>query len=244
MREYSLLWKGFSIGLALSVMFLGCAPVHQNIHPRVVTPANQSPYSQTQNGVSVAAEPYIYSGQGLDYRLAGIHPLRVTVTNQSGRAVMVNPESVLLLASDGNLYMTYMPQEATQLVINSHAMDEAAKGAAAGALTGAAIGALVGLTVGLIFRVRHPERLAGVGAVYGGVGGASGGVEGYLMRLRNVASNEINNNALRHTVVAPGMTTLGCCFFPGQVIPKELRIAISEPGGVGFRTFRFFVAGN
>lgn len=245
MRKHFLFLKIFTIWSISFFISFGCAPVQQNIQPRAITPAYQSPYSQTQEGVSVAAEPYIYSGQGLDYCKAGIYPLRVTFTNQSNNAVMISSESVLLLATDGNLYMTYLPHEAVQLVINSNAMEEAAKGALTGAVTGAVIGALVGLTVGAIFKVHHPERLAGATAVYSGVGGAAGGMQGYLMRLKSAATHEINSNALRHTVVAPGMTTSGWLFFPGQVIPKEIRIAISEAnGGRGFRTYRFLVGGK
>jgi hypothetical protein len=55
--------KIISIIIVCSLLFSSCAPVHQNIQPRVVKQAEQIKNFSTKNGVSVAAEPYIYSRQ-------------------------------------------------------------------------------------------------------------------------------------------------------------------------------------
>lgn len=232
--------KAVAVAVLLSFTCCSCATV-QNIQPHVVQPASQLPNSQTISGISVAAQPYVYPGQGLDYTKAGLYPLRVTVTNNSSRQFLLSPEAVVLLGGDGQLYMTYQNQEAAQLVINSYAIQELAKGAASGAVVGAAIGALVILTVGAILHVHPNDSLVGAGAFGGAVGGAQGGIEAYLTRLRDAAQAEIYNNALTKKVIPPGFTASGWLYFPGHVRPQELRIALSEVGAGNFITFRFSV---
>ena len=205
----------------------GCGVRYQNIKPRVMKPANQIPDSQTRDGVSVAAEAYSYSGQGVNYIKAGIHPMKVVVTNNCNYPVLVNPEQVLAHGYDGQLYLTYRIQEATTLVIDSHELQAVAEGMAGGAIVGAALGALVGLAVGAIFNV-NKGNTALAGALGGGMSGAAGGMRGQLARLRNGVRAEINNNALRQTAVAPGFTISGWLYFPVQSKYDELRIAISE----------------
>jgi hypothetical protein len=150
---------------------------------------------------------------------------------------VLNADSVLAHCSGDNLYMTYTPQEASQLVINSHAMEEAAKGAVAGAISGAAVGALVGLALGAVFRV-NTRRTAASGAIGGAMGGVGGGMHAWLIKLRAAAQAEINNNALRHSIVHPGFSKSGWLYFPGEVNLDELRIAISEEGTGNYLSFR------
>lgn len=214
---------------AIGFLLPACGVRYQNIKPRVMKPASQIADSQTQDGVSVAAEGYAYSGQGINYIKAGIHPIKVVVTNSSSTPMLVNPEQVLAYGSDGQMYLTYQVQEATALVINSHELEAVAQGAAGGALAGAALGALVGLAVGAIFNV-NKGNTALAGALGGGLGGAAGGMKGMLAKLRNGAQFEISSNALRQSVVAPGFTVSGWLYFPGQYGYRELRIAISEVG--------------
>ena len=223
--------------VALIYTFAACSTTSQNISPHVVRPANQIPNSRTVAAISVGAEAYSYPGQGLNYLKAGIHPVCVTVSNNGNEPVQINPESVLAHATDGQLYRTYTPQEAVQLVINSHAIEEAANGAASGAVTGAAIGALVGLITGAIWNV-DPGRMAASGAVYGGIAGGAQGVGVWMIRLREAAQAEINNKALRRMIVPPGLTMSGWLFFPGNVILDELRITVSPVGTGNFLTFR------
>lgn len=211
----------------LGFLLPACGVRYQNIKPRVMKPANQIPNSHTSQGVSVGAEGYTYSGQGINYIKAGIHPIRVVVTNNGSSPVLVNPEQAVAHSHDGQLYLTYRPQEAATLIINSHEVEAVAQGAAGGALAGAALGALLGLAVGAIFNV-NAGNAALAGALGGGVGGASGGIRGTLARLRAGAQNEINSNALRQTVVAPGFTISGWLYFPGQYSYDELRIAINN----------------
>lgn len=228
------------VAVATLVLFLlcSCAPVHQNIQPRVLKPANKIKNVQTKNKISVAAEPYMYPGQGLDYTKAGIHPLQVVVTNNSDESIKFSSESVVLHATDGNLYLTYTPQEASELVVRSHAIEEAAKGAITGAATGAAVGALVGLVVGSAFGVDTGD-MAAHGAAYGGIAGAGGGAKTFADKLRSAATIEINNKALTQATVLPGFTKSGWLFFPGEVTPDELRLAISKEGVGKFSTFIF-----
>ena len=104
--------------VALLFSLTTCAPTSQNITPHVIHPASQIPNSKTTGAISVGAEAYSYPGKGLNYLKAGIHPLRVTVSNAGNEPVQISPESVLAHAMNGELYMTYTPQEAAQLVIN------------------------------------------------------------------------------------------------------------------------------
>ena len=227
-----------AVGLLGAVLLLpACAPQSQNIKPRVFKPAGQLPNSRTSNGVAVAVQAYQYPGQGLDYRKAGIHPVRITISNDGTDPVLLGPENVVAHGSDGNLYLTYTPQEASQLVINSHAMEEAAKGAATGAVTGAAVGALVGLAIGAIFGV-NLGRTAAVGAVSGGVGGATGGIRAWLARLRAAAQAEIDNNALRKNMVAAGFTQSGWLYFPGHVQLDEVRVAVANAVSNSMEVYR------
>jgi len=214
----------------LNIFFLcSCAPppLRQDIRPHVVKPADQVHNSVTQNNISVGIEPYYYSGQGLNYLRAGIHPIQVIITNNSKKNIELKTDSVLAHSSNGNLYLTYTPQEASELVINSHAMEEAANGAASGAISGAAIGALVGLAMGVALHA-DPGRSAATGAIGGAVGGTAGGAQAWLARLRSATIAEINNKALRDSIIQPGFTKSGWLFFPGEVYLDELRVAISE----------------
>jgi len=220
-----------------------CASTSQNITPHVVQSASQIPNSKTTGAISVGAEAYSYPGKGLNYLKAGIHPLRVTISNDGNEAVQISPESVLAHAINGELYMTYTPQEAAQLVINSHAIEEAAKGAASGAVTGAAIGALVGLLTGAILDI-DPGRLAATGAVYGGISGGAQGAGVWLIKLREAAQAEINTKALRRIIVPPGLTMSGWLFFPGNVSLDELRIAVSPVGTGNFLSFRLPISAS
>jgi len=223
--------------VGLFFLLVTCASTSQNITPHVVQPAHQLPNSKTTGTISVGAEAYSYPGKGLNYLKAGIHPLRVTISNDGNTSVQISPESVLVHSTNGELYMTYTPQEAAQLVTNSHAIEEAAKGAASGALTGAAIGSIVGLLTAAIFDV-DPGSLVTTGAIYGGIAGGIQGVEAWLIKLREAAQAEINNKALRRIIVPPGLTMSGWLFFPGNVFLDELRIAVSPVGTGNFLTFR------
>ena len=187
--------------------------------------------------MAVAAQVYQYPGKGLDYRKAGIHPVRVTVSNDGKEPVLIGPEQIVAHGADGNLYLTYTAQEATQLVISSHAMEEAAKGAATGAVTGAALGALVGLAVGAIFRV-NLGRTAAAGALGGALGGATGGLGAWLARLRAAAQAEIESNALRKNVVATGFTQSGWLYFPGHVQLDEVRVAVANAVSNSMEVYR------
>ena len=222
------------LGLAL---LSGCGPRYQQIKPRVAKQANQLPNSRTRAGVSVAIQQYVYPGEGLNYLEAGIVPVNVVVTNFGNLPMKLSPNQVLAYGSDGQLYLTYTAQEAAQLVINSNAIQEAAKGALAGAAGGAALGALLGLAVGAIFHV-NVGQTAAAGAIGGAVGGGAGGMKGILQRLRREVSADIVNNALRESVVMPGFTVSGWLYFPGHVQLHEVRMAIAPTGGGPHQAFR------
>lgn len=228
----------YIVSFMLLICFSGaCTPVHQNIKPRVLKPADQIANSKTLNGISVGVEHYVYSGQGLNYLEAGITPVQVTVSNNTSDELILSPDQVIASGSDGQLYLTYTPQEAAQLVIESAALREAAKGAAAGAVTGAALGAIVGLAIGAIFDVNTSDT-AMAGAIGGGISGAGGGIATWVNRLQNAARQEINNNALRNSHIAPGFTIAGWLYLPSHVSYSELRIALSLGAGKAYRVFR------
>lgn len=219
------------------VLLSGCGPRYQQIKPRVAKQASQLPNSRTRAGVSVALQQYVYPGEGLNYLEAGIVPVNVVVTNFGNLPMKLSPNQVLAYGSDGQLYLTYKAQEAAQLVINSNAIQEAAKGAVAGAAAGAALGALLGLAVGAIFHV-NVGQTAAAGAIGGAVGGGAGGIKGTLERLRREVSADIVNNALRESVVLPGFTVSGWLYFPGHVQLREVRMAIAPTGGGPHQAFR------
>jgi len=232
-------WAGALVGLLLASLVLlpACGSRYQQIKPRVVKQAHQMPNSRTRAGVSVALEQYVYPGQGLNYIEAGILPVRVVVTNFGNVPMVLRPDQVLAYGSDGQLYLTYTDQEAVQLVINSNALEEAAKGAVAGAAAGAALGALFGLAIGAIFNV-NVGQTAAAGAVGGALSGGAGGIEGTLKRMRAGVTADITNNALRPSVVSPGFTVSGWLYFPGHVELREVRMALAAQGGGPHQAFR------
>lgn len=230
-------WALIGLLAACLVVLPACGANYQQIKPRVVKQATQMPNSRTRAGVSVALEQYEYQGQGLNYIEAGILPVRVVVTNVGNVAMVLRPDQVLAYGADGQLYLTYTDQEAAQLVINSNAIQEAAKGAVAGAAAGAALGALFGLAIGAIFHV-NVGQTAAAGAVGGALGGGAGGIEGTLKRMRQGVSADITNNALRPSVVAPGFTVQGWLYFPGHVELREVRMALAAQGGGPHQAFR------
>ena len=222
------------------VLLPACGTRYQQIKPRVVKQAHQMPNSRARGGVSVAIEQYVYPGEGLNYIEAGILPINVVVTNHGNVPMVLQPNQVLAYGSDGQLYLTYTAQEAAQLVVNSNAIEEAAKGAVAGAAAGAALGALFGLAIGAIFGV-NAGRTAAAGAVGGAFGGAAGGIKGTLERMRRGVSADIVNNALRPSVVASGFTVSGWLYFPGHVELREVRMALAPSGGGPHQAFRINV---
>jgi hypothetical protein len=226
------------LACCLWLIFLpACGPSYQRIQPRVAKQANQLPNSKTRAGVSVALQQYVYSGEGLNYIEAGIMPVKVVVTNFGNLPMRLSPNQVLAYGSDGQLYLTYTAQEAAQLVINSNAIEEAAKGAVAGAAGGAALGALLGLAVGAIFNV-DVGQTAAAGAIGGALGGGAGGIQGTLERLRREVSADVVNNALKESVVSPGFTVSGWLYFPGHVQLREVRMALAAVGGGPHQAFR------
>lgn len=224
--------------ILLGLMLLsGCGPRYQQIKPRIAKQATQLPNYRTRAGVSVAIQPYVYRGEGLNFTEAGILPVNVVVTNFGTLPMRLSPNQVLAYGSDGQLYLTYTAQEAAQLVINSNTLEEAAKGAVAGAAGGAALGALLGLAIGAIFHV-DVGQTAAAGAIGGALGGGAGGLQGTLERLRREVSADIVNNALRESVVLPGFTVSGWLYFPGHVQLREVRMAIAPTGGGPHQAFR------
>ncbi len=236
--EKTMITRRITLSLIIMFLFCSCVPQQQQqqMAPRLVIPANNLVNRQTINQISVAVEPYRYSGQGLDYYEAGIYPLLVTLTNNSSTAVVLNPESIIGASYDGQNYLSYRPQEAIESVINSNAMNQAAKGAAAGAAVGTVAGAFVGLTLGAFFGI-DPGESARAGAKAGFVGGGVGGSGTAVEKMKAEVRQEIETNALHIAIVQPGETKTGWLFFPVQISFKDIRIPVSAEGGGNSQVF-------
>lgn len=220
--------RRFTLTLIFIFLFSSCAP-YQGVTPRLVIPANSLINKQTKKMVSVGVQPYSYSGEGLNYYEAGIFPLLVSLTNNSPHSVYFDPEAIVADSGYGRQYLSYRPQEAIKLVVNSQALQEAAKGAAKGAMVGTVTGTIVGLTLAAVLGV-DPGESARIGAKTGFVGGGAGGGGVAVERLKAVVREEINTNGLRASTVNPGMTSTGWLFFPAGMRYKEVRITVSRDG--------------
>lgn len=239
--EKTMITRRITFSLVI-IMFLFCSCVPQKqITPRLVIPANTLMNTQTRKQISVAVEPYNYSGQGLNYYEAGIYPVLVTLTNNSGSPVVLNPDSIVGTSYNGQGALGYRPQEAIELVINSQAIEHAAKGAATGAMVGTVAGAFVGLTLGAVLGV-DPGESARVGAKTGFVGGGVGGGGVAVEKMKAEVRQEIDANALRPAVVQPGETKTGWLFLPTEIVYKEIKITVPIQGAGGSVVFRLPVS--
>ncbi len=239
-RRGKMITRRITLALMFLVLFSSCVS-REDTASTLVIPANSLMNQQTQNQISVAVEPYSYSGKGLNYNEAGIYPFLVTLTNESANPVVINPETIFAQAYNGQQYLSYRPHEAIELVINSQAINTAAKGATAGAAVGTLAGGVVGLTLGAIIGVDVGEA-ARVGAKTGFAAGGAGGGGAAVAKLKAVVREEINNNALRRSVVQPGMTKTGWLFFPALIPFNEIQVHVSAGGNAVPESFVFSVS--
>jgi hypothetical protein len=227
----------------LFFLALGCAArsLPSLVYPRAISPIEQYPVSAEWDGLKLAAARFAPARdvdsdptQPADTRSrvplnpmeAGVLPLRLVISNQTGHEVVLDPDQIVAIAGSAS-YRAYAPQEAVDLVVQSEVFKEAIKGSRVGPVLKALLGGEIVL-----------------GAVKGGVGGAvSGGIAGgsggaatgatrvglerarrYEKALIELITREYTSQGIRRQTLYPGFVVDGLLFFPSRVGITELHV--------------------
>lgn len=195
---------------------------------RVVDPASVSGAIVTPEW-ELAAVPYAYSGEGIDYLEAGVLPVFLVVRNIGELKPELDPAETRGVAADGE-YLPYSITEAEQRIFDSEAFSNTASNVARtgsiGALAGAGLGALIGLVGGgdNIWK----------GAVIGGaVGGAAGGVYGGLgseSELKRFIKDDLDRYAWDTAPIPSDYTKVGYVYMPNNVGITQIKVVVRADG--------------
>jgi hypothetical protein len=246
MSRQLFIWPIFAF---LAASFLSCAPRVQ-LKPKIQSYPGQFPHSLNSRGVAIAVVPFdgfrdVYgeprdprsARPDFDWLKAGVRPTRIILANNSQQAVLVDPSQITSVDHRGVIYQTYTPREAGDAVVSSEAFRAHFRKGLKGAVAGAALGAGLGVALGAVGSYRgYAAGAAAAGAAWGGAfGGVQGlfvGLAGSRAELERRVRALMESQALRPTVLSPGMTADGLVFFP--VTPfQAVRLLLADPDRQG-----------
>jgi len=223
---------------------IGCAtsrPLPKIIYPKAVYPMDHYLMSVESGGLKVAAVPFapgrdVYTDpakaageptQGsLNVLEAGVLPIRLIIINETDDEIAFDPDQIVGV-SDSVLYRIYSPQEAVDLVIESHAFKEAIKGSRVGPVVKSVLGGEI-----LVEAVKGGVGGVASGGITGGASGVAKGAtgtgmeraEGYEKALIRLITTEYTEQAIGRQTLYPGYIAEGLVFLPGRAGITELRV--------------------
>lgn len=222
---------------------IGCAsrPLPVVAYPRAIYPINHYPISAKSGGLSIAAIPFaagrdVYADPEksdnprvkppIDVLQAGVLPVRLILSNQTGHEIALEPDQILGAAGEV-VYRPYTPQEAIDLVIHSDAFKQAIKGSQVGPVLKSILGGEI-----LLEAVKGGVGGVASGGITGGASGAAKGVsgvgleraQGYEKALIELITREYAGQALPRKTLRPGYIADGLIFFSSQAGITEIRI--------------------
>lgn len=204
--------------LPLIIVMAGCATYGERVAP-VPLPSSRNGAVDV-DGAHILARAFVdpkaaEQAFGFDIRGAGLLPVQFVIDNQSGQAIVVQPQQTLLIDQQGNAWPLLSAERAQERVQSTVAPGESIMAGAktslltglAGAVAGAAIGIVTGSNVGL-----SVGKGAAAGAAIGAVGGGAS-------RYSNVGQDvrrDLEQNSLENRVIGRGELAHGYLFFPGK----------------------------
>jgi hypothetical protein len=228
--------QGWCLGsLLLGMLIFGCAtkPLPNIIYPKTLYPMSHYPISAELQGLFVAAVPFalgrdIYADPAkptdaqaslpLNVLEAGVLPIRLIVSNQTGDEIIFDPDQIVGIADTAS-YRTYSPQEAVDLVVQSQVFKEAIKGSQVGPVVKSILG-------GEIILEAAKSGVGGVaaGGITGGATGAARGAagvtleraRGYEKALIQLITREYTDQAIKRQTLYPGFVADGLIFLPSR----------------------------
>ena len=233
-------WWVFSL---LGILIFGCAtkPLPNIIYPRAIYPMDHYPMAADVRGLKVAAVRFapgrdIYADPRkpidqqaslvLNVLEAGLLPIRLIVSNQTGDEVLLDPDQIIAI-SDSASYRTYSPQEAVDLVVQSQVFKDAIKGSQVGPVVKSILGGEI-----IIEAAKSGVGGAAAGGITGGATGAARGAagvtleraRGYEKSLIQLITREYTSQAIKRQTLFPGYIADGLIFLSSQVAITELRV--------------------
>ncbi len=204
---------------------------------KVVDPASVSG-AVTTTQWDVAAVPYEYTGEGINYLEAGVLPVFVIFRNKSAIQPELNMEEARGIAPGGE-YLPYSQEEAQRRIFASEAFSNTASNVARtgsiGALAGAGLGALIGLVGGgdNIWKgaVIGGAIGAGAGGVYGGVGSEDD--------LRKAIRQDLEQYTWSNAPIPADYTKVGYAYLPNGVGITAIKVIVRASGGSQTYTLPF-----
>jgi len=234
--------QGGCVGcLLFCVLIVGCAtkPLPNIIYPKAIYSMSQYPINTELEGLALVAVPFalgrdIYADPAkptdtqtslpLNVLEAGLLPIRLIVSNQTGVEIILDPDQIIGIA-DAVSYRTYSPQEAVDLVVQSQVFKEAIKGSQVGPVVKSILG-------GEIILEAAKSGVGGVatGGITGGARGAARGAagvtleraRGYEKALIQLIAREYTDQAIKRQTLYPGFIADGLIFLPSRAGITEL----------------------
>ncbi|HUJ79959.1 MAG TPA: hypothetical protein VLY45_06565 [Nitrospiria bacterium] len=215
------------------------------IFPQSLYPAEAYPIHTSEDGVIVAAVPYVPGvGMNVDPKHpaiapddvplnvleAGVQPIRLIFTNRRDGEILIDPTQMFCLNGD-TPYKSYPPQRAIGLIVQSDVFKAALKGTS--------IGPLLKSIFGGELIVSAAESSVG-GVVRGGVvGGASGAASSatrtaveratqYETALTRLLYDQADLAALKTRTLMPGFTSDGVLYCPSNVNVQAIRLTLYD----------------
>jgi hypothetical protein len=213
--------------LLLTAVFMlaACSPTDPLPQPRrVVDPTQVSGAVQAPDW-DIAALRYEYSGQGVDYRKAGLAPVFLVLRNKSSLTPRVLLDEVQGISQNGT-YLPYSVDEAERLVTASETFKLNAKNALKSGTLGAAIGAGLGAIIGSITGGDAIASGAALGAGFGGMALGVASVPEAQRKLKKVIRKDLEQHAWNETPMAPHMTRMGYVYLPGGKDIDRVRVSV------------------
>ncbi|MFP4169055.1 MAG: hypothetical protein ACLFSY_09495 [Desulfonatronovibrionaceae bacterium] len=217
--------KHILVLLGTIFLFAACSPTDPLPQPRRVVDLTDISGAERTPDWELAAVGYEYSGQGVNYRKAGLEPVFLVLRNKSDQKPRILLDEVQGIGPDGE-FLPYSVDEAERLVTASETFKLNAKNALKSGTLGAAVGAGLGAIIGSITGGDAIASGAALGAGFGGMTLGVASVPEAQRKLKRLIREDLENHAWKETTVAPHMTRMGYVYLPGEEEIDRVRVSV------------------
>lgn len=250
-RSIRLRLEWAALAMVLATCLVSCAT--NPPRPKVQLAPNLYANSQSFDGVTIAVVPFdgqrgLYDNPkdpkpahpDFDWLKAGVLPTRIIMTNESQRAVILDPSQITCVDAKLVSYQTYTSAEAGQAVASSEAFRAYVRGGLGGGLLGGAIGAGLGAALGAIGGGGWIAQGAAIGGAIGGAQGIFSGAAANRAELERRVSYLLYSQQFKEKVLSPGMTQDGVVYFPNVPL-RAVRLVLTDSTRESGRTVEIMV---